>query len=90
MTKLIPTEERLSQARKLIDKARAVPAPADRGWGDFSYTAQVKDILRQANDLIKFIPMTSGPSPELKAEATQLMKDIKAAEKEILQRPMNE
>ena len=84
MTKLIPTEERILQARKLIDKARALPLPSDRGWEDFSYSAQVKDILRQANDLIKFIPITSGPSPELKAEAAQLMQDIKTAEKEIL------
>lgn len=88
MTKLIPTEERILQARKLIEKARALPQPADRGWGDFSYSAQVKDIMRQANDLIKFIPMTSGPSAEIKAEAAQLMKDIKTAEKEILQRPL--
>jgi hypothetical protein len=48
----------------------------------------VKDVLRQANDLIKFIPMTSGPSAELKAEATQLIKDIKTAEKEILHRSL--
>lgn len=88
MTKLIPNEERIVLARKMIDKARALPLPADRGWGDFSYTAQVKDTLRQANDLIKFIPMTTGPSAELKAEAAQLIKDIKAAEKEILQRPL--
>jgi hypothetical protein len=88
MTKLIPNEERILQARKLIEKARALPQPPDRGWGDFSYSAQVKDILRQANDLIKFIPMTTGPSPELKTEASQLMKDIKTAEKEILQRPL--
>lgn len=88
MAKLISNEERILRARKLIDKARALPPPADRGWGDFSYSAQVKDILRQANDLVKFIPMTTGPSIELKAEAAQLIKDIKAAEKEILQRPL--
>jgi hypothetical protein len=88
MTKIIPTEERIIMARKLIEKARALPPPADRGWGDFSYSAQVKDIMRQANDLIKFIPMTTGPSAEIKAEAAQLMKDIKTAEKEILQRPL--
>ena len=88
MSKLIPNEERIAQARKLIEKARNVPQPDDRGWEDFSYSAKVKDILRQANDLIKFIPMTSGPSVEIKAEAAQLMKDIKTAEKEILQRSL--
>ncbi len=88
MTKLIPKEERITQARKLIEKARSLPQPDNRGWEDFSYSAKVKDILRQANDLIKFIPMTSGPSAELKAEAAQLMIDIKTAEKEILQRSL--
>ncbi len=89
MSKLIPTEERMSKARALIEKARAIPQPASRGWEDLTYIAQVKDTLRQANDLIKFIPMTSGPSVELKTEAAQLMKDIKLAEKEILNRPLN-
>jgi hypothetical protein len=84
MSKVIPTEERIAKARKLIEKARSISRPEGRGWEDLSYSAQVKDILRQANDLIKFIPMTSGPSAELKAEAAQLMKDIKTVEKEIL------
>jgi len=88
MSKVIPTEERIAKARVLIEKARNLPKPDDRGWIDFSYSAKVKDVLRQANDLIKFIPMTSGPSVELKAEAAQLMKDIKAAEKEILRRSL--
>jgi hypothetical protein len=84
MTKLIPTEERITKARQLIQKARDIPRPDDRGWMDFSYAASVKDVLRQANDLVKFIPMTSGPSAELKAEAKQVMQDIVSAEKEIL------
>lgn len=88
MAKLIPNEERIVKARKLIEKARTLPQPADRGWGDFSYTAQVKDILRQANDLIKFIPMTSGTPIELKTEAVQLIKDISNSEKEILHRSL--
>ncbi len=88
MSKVIPTEERIQKARALIEKARKIPQPEGRGWEDFSYIAQVKDVLRQANDLIKFIPMTSGPSAEIKAEAAQLMKDITAAEKEILHRSL--
>jgi hypothetical protein len=88
MSKVIPTEERIRKARTLIEKARNIPRPDDRGWEDFSWSAKVKDVLRQANDLIKFIPMTSGPSAELKAEAAQLMKDITVAEKEILKRSL--
>lgn len=88
MSKVIPTEERILKARALIEKARKIPQPEGRGWEDFSYIAQVKDVLRQANDLVKFIPMTSGPSAEIKAEAAQLMKDITVAEKEILHRSL--
>lgn len=88
MSKIIPTEERIEKARKLIEKAREIQPPNEGGWMDFSYAAQVKDMLRQANDLIKFIPMTSGPTAEMKAEAAQLMKDIKTAEKEILHRSL--
>jgi hypothetical protein len=88
MSKVIPTEERIEKAKKLIEKARGIEVPQDTGYMDFTYAANVKDFLRQANDLIKFIPMTSGPSAELKAEATQLMKDIKTAEKELLHRSL--
>lgn len=88
MTKLIPTEERIIRARALIEKARAIPQPDDRGWMDFSYAALVKDSLRQANDLIKFVPMISGVTPELKQEAQIVMKEIVAAEKEILHRSL--
>ncbi len=86
MSKVIPTEERIEKAKKLIEKARGVEVPNDTGYMDFSYAAQVKDLLRQANDLIKFIPMTSGPSKELKSEASQLMNDIKITEKQLLHR----
>lgn len=86
MTKLIPTDERLRKARQLIEKARAIPRPETRGWDDLAYTADVKDTLRQANDLLKFIPLTSGPTAEQKAEAAQIMQEIVAAGKEILHR----
>ncbi len=86
MAKLIPTEERLQRARKLIDKAHGLPRPETRGWEDLAYTADVKEVLRQANDLVKFIPLTSGPTAEQKAEAAQIMKDIVDAGKEILHR----
>ena len=84
MAKMIPTEERVARARKLIEKARTIPRPETRGWEDLAYAAEVKETLRQANDLVKFIPMTSGPTAEQKAEASIIMKDIVAAGKEIL------
>ena len=62
MAKLIPAEERLIRARKLIQKARDFPVPEGAGKNDFSYIAGVKDLLRQARDMVKFIPMRAGVS----------------------------
>jgi hypothetical protein len=56
------------RARQLIQKARRVPVPADGGRSNFAYIAQVKDLLRQARDLIKFLPNTPTATPEMKAE----------------------
>ncbi len=48
MSRLIPAAERIVKARVLIQKARDLPIPAEGGRADFSYIAQVKDLLRQA------------------------------------------
>ena len=85
MAKMIPAAERVVRARKLIQKARAFPAPTEGlGRHDFSYIAAVKDLLRQAKDLVKFIPQTAGVSDEMKAEVKQIYAEIEQAEKEIL------
>ena len=69
MAKLIPAAERILRARELIQKARDIPVPQEGlGKSDFSYIANVKDLLRQARDMVKFIPMTAGVSAEMKAE----------------------
>ena len=46
MTRLIPAAERISRARDLIQQARQIPVPPTTGWSDFSYVAQVRDVLR--------------------------------------------
>lgn len=84
MTKVIPTAERIKKARALIEKARALPLPTEHGWMDLSYTATVKDTLRQARDLVKFVQFMPNAEPETKAEVEHLMQEITAAEKEIL------
>ena len=86
MAKLIPTAERITRARELIKKARKLPVPPDPGWQDFSYVARVKDMMRQARDLLKFIPLTVGVDPEQKQEVQDLIKEIDMAEKEMLHR----
>ena len=85
MAKLIPATERLSRARKLIQSARDLPAPTTGlGKSDFSYIANVKDLLRQARDMVKFIPQTAGVSAETKDEVKRIYEEVEQAEREIL------
>jgi hypothetical protein len=84
MAKLIPAEERLLRARKLIQKARDFPVPEGLGKNDLSYIAGVKDLLRQARDLVKFIPMRAGVSAEMKAEVQKIFAEADQADREIL------
>ena len=85
MAKLIPAAERLKHARNLIQQARDLPVPTTGlGKSDFSYIAQVKDLLRQARDMVKFIPQTAGVSAEMKAEVRKVFDEIEQATQEIL------
>ena len=89
MTKPLTAEERIARARALIEKARSTSRPQDTGWEDFAWTAQIKDTLRQANDFIKFIPMTAGVPLDVKQEAKSLMSEIIETEKQILHRSLD-
>lgn len=85
MAKLIPAAERLVRARKLIQKSRDLSVPEGMmGKWDFSYIAAVKDILRQAKDMVKFISMTPTATAEMKAEVKKIYAEIEQAEEEIL------
>ena len=85
MPKLVPVAERIARARKLIQQARDLPVPqGGLGKSDFSYIAEVKDLLRQARDLVKFIPQTAGVSTEMKEEVKKIYAEIEQANKEIL------
>lgn len=84
MAKLIPAAERILRARALIQKAREFPVPAEGGRGDFSYIAHVKDFLRQARDLVKFIPMAAGVTAGMKEEVKKIYQETEQAEREIL------
>lgn len=85
MAKLIPASERLARARMLIQQARDLPVPSSGlGRSDFSYMATVKDLMRQAKDLIKFIPQTAGVSIEMKEEVKKVYEEIEQATQEIL------
>jgi hypothetical protein len=85
MPKLIPATERVIRARKLIQQARDLPvAHGGLGKSDFSYIAEVKDLFRQARDMVKFIPQTAGVSVEMKEEVKKIYEEIEQANKEIL------
>jgi len=86
MSRLIPAAERIIRARKLIQQAREHPVPPDSegGKSNFSYVAQVKDYLRQARDLVKFISLTPSATTEMKAEVRKIYAEIDQADREIL------
>lgn len=84
MAKLIPAAERILRARNLIQQARDLPVPAELGLNDLHYIAQVKDLLRQAKDLVKFISMTPTATAEMKAEVKAIYEEIDQADREIL------
>ena len=86
MSRLIPAAERIIKARELIQKARDLPVPEDGGRGDFSYIAQVKDYLRQARDLIKFISLTPSATDEMKEEVKKIYQEADQANEKILHR----
>lgn len=85
MAKLIPAAERIIRARALIQKARELPVPPESGRNDFSYIAQVKDLLRLARDLVKFISLTPSASAEMKEEVKKVYQEADQADREILQ-----
>jgi hypothetical protein len=84
MSPFIPAAERIRKARLLIERARRLPVPAETGKYDLSYIAQVKDLLQQARDLVKFIPYTPSATPEMKDEVKKIFEEADQANKEIL------
>jgi hypothetical protein len=84
MAKLIPAAERVVRAREFIQQAREFPVPSVLGKNDLSYIAGVKDLLRQARDMVKFIPQTAGVSVEMKDEVKRIYEEIEHADREIL------
>lgn len=84
MAKPMTPENRVKKARELIAKARKIPTPNSVGWEYFSYTAQVKDTLKQAFELVKLINHSPSAPEEIKADARAVIDEIATAEKEIL------
>jgi hypothetical protein len=84
MPRFIPAVERVQRARILIQKARDLPVPAGSGRSDLSYIAQVKALLQEARDLVKFIPKTPSATLELKEQVSQIFLEADWADREVL------
>jgi hypothetical protein len=86
MSRLILAADRIVKARALIQKARnlPVPPPGEGGKFNFSYIAQVKALLQDARDLIKYIPKTPSATSEVKEQVKQILQEADQANREIL------
>ncbi len=84
MSRLIPSAERMKKARELIQKARELEVPAEAGRYNMAYIGEVKTLLRQARDLIKFISYTPTASAEMKQEVAQIFAECDQADQELL------
>jgi len=83
MSKLIPAAERIKRAWVTIQKARDLPVPPE-GRYNFTYIAQVKAVLQDARDLVKFIPYSPTTTEEMKAEVKKIFEEADKANQEIL------
>ena len=86
MSRFIPAAERVKRARALIQKARDLPIPPPNEGGkiNFSYIAQVKALLQDARDLIKYISKTPSASVEIKEQVVLILQETDRANQEIL------
>jgi hypothetical protein len=84
MSRFIPAVERIQKAHERIQQARDLPVPEDGGRYNFSYVAQVKALLQEARDLVKFIPKTPSATAEMKAEVAGILEEADRANQEIL------
>lgn len=51
---------------------------------DFTYAAKVKEVLAQANDLIKFIRYTPAASEDVKRQVAEIVAEMEQLEKDLL------
>jgi hypothetical protein len=84
MSKFIPAADRIKQAYELIQKARDSQVPPGVSRFDLSYVAQVKDLCRQAKDLVKFIPNSPSATSEMKEDVKKIFAQAQEVERGLL------
>ena len=83
MARLVTAAEKIKRARELIQEAREYPVPERGGKYDLSYMAAVRGLLREARELVQFIPKTPSATPEVKEEARQIIAESQQAGRDI-------
>lgn len=86
MTKLITTEERISKAHEFMQKAQQEHVVSQGTFLDLGYVARVKDFLRQARDLVKYIQFQPSVDADTKRSVLEMMQEMERLEKELLHR----
>lgn len=86
MPKPLTARQRLDQAKALIQQARELPEPAGLGYRDLSFVAQVKDLLRQARNLVKFLQYSPSLDEGMRREVQTCLDSISTAEIQILKK----
>jgi hypothetical protein len=84
MSRFVPALERIRRARALIQKARELPVTVEGSKSDFSHIAQIKALLQDARDLVKFIPMSPSATAEIKDKVKEIFLEAEQASQEIL------
>lgn len=84
MARFIPAAQRIQKARALIEKARHVTVPEGAGRYDMAYIGEIKTLLREARDLVKFISYTPTASDEMKQEVAELFAECDRVDGQLL------
>ncbi len=84
MARALTPENRIKKARALIEEAKRIERPQSLDWAFFSYTANVKDTLRKAFELVKLINHSPATAENVKADARLVIEEIAQAERDIL------
>ena len=83
MARQLSAIERISHARELIQAALDLPVPEETGKLDLTYMANVRGMLAEARDLVKFISYSPSASEETKQEALEIIQLADQTKKEI-------
>ena len=83
MARQLSAVDRIKRAQEIIQSARDLPVPAEIGKLDLTYMAEVKDLLQQARDLVKFIQYSPSATDDIKSQALEIIQEANQANQDI-------